>query len=135
MPSAPGTAPSPAPTSTRGALSAVHQACETVTHLAAAEQDQIAAAGEARGLLVTTRSLPDTFDVQRPFAVAPKYHVDQILATYRDAGIASAQTTDRVAETAVEVAAPSKVLAAVHAATRGTSAQSPLRPDATSQPG
>jgi hypothetical protein len=41
-------------------VAAVHQASETLSQLAATGQDQIAAAGRARRLLVTTRSLPDT---------------------------------------------------------------------------
>ena len=53
-------------------ISAIHQACETITHLAAAEHDQIAAAWEARRLLVTTRSLPDTFDIPYPVRHRPE---------------------------------------------------------------
>jgi hypothetical protein len=49
-------------------------------------------------------------------------------------GIVSAQATERVAETAVQVGAPSKVLAAAHAATLGTAVRPPLRPEATAQP-
>jgi hypothetical protein len=125
-------------------ISAIHQACETITYLAAAEHDQIAAAWEARRLLVTTRSLPDTFDIPYRFAIAPKYRVDQILATYRDAGTASARMTDTVAEIAVQAGAPSRILAAVRAATYGTIARPSWpedsidaldRPHARSSPG
>jgi hypothetical protein len=105
-------------------ITAVHQACETITQLAATEHDQIVAARQAFRLLVTTRSLPDKFDVPHPYAVAPKYRIDQILASYRNASTASAQTTDMIAKTAVEIGAPSRILAAARAATRGTPARS-----------
>ena len=111
-------------------ITAVHQACETITQLAAADQDQITAGAQARRLLVTTRSLPANFDVPRPYAIAPKFRVDQILASYRDASAASARTTDMVAETAVEIGAPSRILAAARAASRGT----PARPSRSARP-
>src|SRR5262249_33726457 len=87
--------------------------------------EQIAAAWEARRLLVTTRSLPDTFDIPYPFAIAPKCRVDQILAAYRDAGTASVRATGTVAEIAVQAGAHSRILAAVRAATYGTAVRPP----------
>lgn len=99
-------------------VAAVHQACETLTGIAAADYGQIRTAAQAGRLLVPTRSLPDTFDVPHPFAPAPRDRADIVLAAYRDAGRASAQATAAVAAVAADVRAPSQFLTAARDAVR-----------------
>ena len=99
-----------------GVIAAAHHACETLTQIAAADEEQIRAAAGARRLLVPTRSLPEKSDVPHPFALAPRGRVDQVLLSYRDARTASARATAAVAEVAVTVGAPSEILASARAA-------------------
>jgi hypothetical protein len=70
----------PRPEDARLLVAAVHHACETLTSLGHAEREQIHAAGAARRILVTTRSLPDKMDIPRPFAPAPPDRIDSILS-------------------------------------------------------
>jgi len=72
-------------------MAAVHQASETLIHIAAADHSQISAAAAAGRLLVPTRSLPDRFDIPHPFAPAPRDRVNALLDAYDNAGTASAQ--------------------------------------------
>jgi hypothetical protein len=122
------------------AVAAVHQACETLTSLAAADHTQIGTAARAGRLLVPTRSLPDTFDVPHPFAPAPRDRIGALLATYHDARIASAQATATIAQVAADVRAPSRILTTARAAVRagpgpdGYIAREPARPSARSSP-
>ena len=97
-------------------VTAVHHACETLTQIAAADQEQIRTAAGAGRILVPTRSLPDKFDIPHPFAHAPSDRVDQVLDGYRDAGTASARATAAVAEVAAGIRAPSQILTAARAA-------------------
>jgi hypothetical protein len=102
-------------------ISAVHQASQTLTQIAAADHSQIRAAAEAGRLLVPTRSLPDRFDIPHPFAPAPRDRVNALLDAYHDAGTASAQVTAAVAAIAADMRAPSHILTLARAATRGDS--------------
>jgi hypothetical protein len=97
---------------------AVHQATETLTQIAAADHGQIRAAAQAGRLLVPTRSLPDRFDIPHPFAPAPRDRVDALLGAYDTARTASAHATAAVATTAAEVGAPSHILTLARAAIR-----------------
>jgi len=106
----------PGPGDLPGVVAAVHHACETLTQLAAADEEQIRTAADASRLLVPTRSLPEKSDVPHPFALAPRGRVDQVLLGYRDARTASACATATVAEIAVTVGAPSEILASARAA-------------------
>jgi hypothetical protein len=108
----------PAPGDLATVVAAVHQACETLTSLAAADHAQIGAAARAGRLLVPTRSLPDTFDVPHPFAPAPRDRIGALLAAYHDARTASAQATATAAHVAADVRAPSRVLTTARAAVR-----------------
>ena len=99
-----------------GVVTAVHHACQTLTQIAAGDQEQIRAAANAGRLLVPTRSLPDTVDVPRPFARAPRGRVDQVLLAYRDAGTTSTRATAAVADVAAAVGARSEVLTSARAA-------------------
>ena len=121
-------------------VAAAHQACETLTSLAAADHAQIGTAARAGRLLVPTRSLPATFDVPHPFAPAPRDRIGALLASYHDAGTASAQATATIAHVAADVRAPSRVLSTARAAIRagpgpdGHTTRAPARPDAQPSP-
>jgi hypothetical protein len=106
------------------AVAAVHHASETLTRLARAEHEQIRAAANAGRIYVTTRSLPDGFDVLRPFARAPRQRVQVLLSRYRDAGQASRQATTAVGQAAESVRAPSRLLNAAREAVVGGQAGS-----------
>jgi hypothetical protein len=120
-------------------VAAVHQACETLTRIAAADDSQINTAARAGRLLVPTRSLPDTFDIPHPFAPAPGRRVDILLAPYRHAGAASAELASVVAKVAADVRAPSRILAnareAVQAGFMPEVASARLRREPTAAPG
>jgi hypothetical protein len=110
-------------------VAAVHHACETLTQIAAADQEQIRTAAAAGRLLVPTRSLPESSDIPHPFAHAPGDRVDQVLDSYRDAGTASTRATTAVAEIAAAIRAPSQILTAAR-----TAVQSGAGLDATERP-
>lgn len=93
-------------------IAAVHQVSATLTRLAGAEQQQIRAAARAGRILVTTRSLPDEFDIPRPFARAPRARVERLLSCYRGAAHASRQVTAAIAPVAEATRAPSRMLTA-----------------------
>lgn len=103
------------------AVTAVHQACHTLTTLTHTEQDQIRTAAQAGRILVPTQSLPDTYDIPHPFARAPHDRIDLLLAHYADAGQASRQATAAVEEAVEATGAPSRVLTAARAAATGAS--------------
>ena len=130
----------PDPGDLANVVAAVHQACETLTSLAAADHAQIGTAARAGRLLVPTRSLPDTFDVPHPFAPAPRDRIRALLGNYDDARTASAQATATIAHVAANVRAPSHILATARAAIRagpgpdGYIPREPARPPARSSP-
>jgi hypothetical protein len=108
----------PVPGDLATVVAAMHQACETLTSLAAADHTQVDTAARAGRLLVPTRSLPATFDVPHPFAPAPTDRIGVLLATYHDARTASAQATATIAHVAADVRAPSRILTTARAAVR-----------------
>jgi hypothetical protein len=97
-------------------VAAVHQASQTMTRLAQAEHDQTRAAANAGRLLVSTRSLPESYDIPHPFAPAPPDRIGTLLSAYSDASRASAEATAGVARVAASVLAPSHVLTTAKAA-------------------
>jgi hypothetical protein len=99
-----------------GAVAAVHQACHTLSLLSQTEQERIRAADRAGCIFVPTQSLPDTYDIPRPFARAPAERVDLLLDRYIDSGRASREATAGVEVAAETVRAPSRVLAAARRA-------------------
>ena len=114
-----------------GVVTAVHHACQTLTQIAAGDQEQIRAAANAGRLLVPTRSLPASVDIPRAFARAPRGRVDQVLLAYRDAGTASTRATAAVADVAAAVGARSQVLTSARAAVQagdGLAANGKQRP-------
>ena len=100
------------------AVAAVHQACHTLSLLSQTEQERIRAASRAGCILVPTQSLPNTYDIPRPFARAPVERVDLLLDRYADSWRASREATAGVELAAETVRAPSRVLAAARRAVR-----------------
>ncbi len=115
----------PGPGDIPGVVTAVHHACQTLTQIAAADQEQIRTAANAGRLLVPTRSLPATYDIPRAFAHAPRGRVDQVLLAYRDAGTASTRVTAAVADVAAAVGAPSQILTSARAAAQAGGSRVP----------
>ena len=106
-------------------VAAVHQACETLALLGQTERDQISASAQTGRILVPTSSLPDDYDIPRPFARAPQHRIDQLLVTYADTVQASRQAAASVGEAAVATRAPSRVLSAARQAIDATRAAAP----------
>lgn len=102
----------PEPEDVPRVVAAVHHVCETLTQLARADSEQIRTAVRAGRMLVPTRSLPDGYDVPRPYAEAPPNRIDSLLAVYQEAGEASASVRDAVAGIAETTRAPSRMLTA-----------------------
>ena len=100
-------------------VAAIHHACHTLTRLAWAQEGVIRTAAQAGRILVTTKSLPEDFDIPHPYTQAPREHIDRLLSEYRVAGHASSRATITVAEVAEATGASSRVLAAAMAAEPG----------------
>ena len=107
------------------AIAAAHHASVALTRLARAEREQIRSAAQAGRILVTTRSLPDDFDIPRPFARAPQCHVERLLSRYRHAEHSSRQVTAEIAGAAEATGAPSRVLTAAAAAVNSCHVRTP----------
>jgi hypothetical protein len=108
------------PGSVPATVAAVHQAFETLTHLASSDHRQVQAAAAAGRLLVPTSSLPATADIPHPFAPAPPHRVRALLDTYRDTTQASLDATAAIDRVAAAVQAPSQVLTRARAAVQAT---------------
>ena len=103
--------------------------------LAQAEQERIIEAARTGRILVTTRSLPDGFDIPRPFAHAPRERVERLLARYREAGEAGRQVTAALAPAAEATGAPSRVLTIAAAATGPSRDREGTTPNGSARPG
>jgi hypothetical protein len=128
----------PGPEQVPTVIAAVHHVGETLTRLAQAEQERIREAARTGRILVTTRSLPEEFDIPRPFARAPQERVERLLSHYRDAGQAGRQITTAIAPAAESTRAPSRVLTTAASATDPGRDDSPGKdktPNGFAQPG
>jgi hypothetical protein len=97
-------------------VAAAHQAIDALTVVAKADGQAVEAASAAGRLYVPTRSLPQEYDVPRPFAPAPITRcrvLHEAYGTALDATITAARALDQLA---VAVGAPSKALASARAA-------------------
>jgi len=108
----------PEPDDVPRVVAAIQYACETLTQLARADREHIRTAVRAGRILVPTRSLPDGYDVPRPYAEAPPNRIDSLLTAYQHAGEASATVRDAVARIAETTQAPSRMLTAARSAAR-----------------
>jgi hypothetical protein len=97
-------------------VGAVHQAADAFAHVAATDLAAVTAAGSAGRLYVRTRSLPDGYDVPRPYASAPADRTRPLLDAYTKARQASRDAAGALAELAVATNAPSSTLALARAA-------------------
>ena len=112
-------------------IAAVHQSVDALARLAKADMDAVEAADQAGRLYVPTRSLPEDYDVPRPFATAPVSRCQVLHEAYRVALDASVQAARALDELSVAAAAPSKALALARAAASAQSSRrgSQPRPD------
>ena len=112
-------------------IAAVHQSVDALARLAKADMDAVGAAGQAGRLYVPTRSLPEEYDVPRPFATAPVSRCRVLHEAYRVALDASVQAARALDELSIAAAAPSKALALARAAASAQSSRrgSQPRPD------
>jgi hypothetical protein len=99
-------------------VSAVHQAADAFARIAAADLKAVSTAGGAGRLYVTTRSLPQGYDVPRPYATAPADRTSPLLHAYQAAVQASTRAADTLAAVALASNAPSSTLALARAAAR-----------------
>ncbi len=112
-------------------IAAVHQSVDALARLAKADMNAVGAAGQAGRLYVPTRSLPEEYDVPRPFATAPVSRCQVLHEAYRVALDASVQAARALDELSIAAAAPSKALALARAAASAQSSRrgSQPRPD------
>ena len=132
----------PEPSDIPLAVAAVHNACDAMTRLAHADRDQVKAAAAADRILVAITAPLDIWDAPRPYGPALRGQIDAMVALYDYAGDASTRATARVADAAIAVRAPSRVLAAARAATDARHERRPeptldvaTAPQAAGQPG
>ena len=97
-------------------VAAVHQSVDALARVAQADMDAVEAVGQAGRLYVPTRSLPEDYDVPRPFATAPVSRCQVLHEAYRVAVEASVQAARALDGLAVAAGAPSKPLALARAA-------------------
>jgi hypothetical protein len=109
------------------ALAAAHHACDAVTTLAYTQRERIRTAARAYRLLVPTRSLPDTMDIPRPYAPAPRDRVYELLSLCQDAAAPAAEASAHAGAAAAALRAPSYVLTTARAAANATRDTSPGR--------
>ena len=112
-------------------VAAVHQSVDALARVAKADMDAVEAAGQAGRLYVPTRSLPEDYDVPRPFATAPVSRCRVLHEAYRVALDASVRAARALGELSIAAGAPSKALALARAAASAQSIRrgTPPRPD------
>ena len=117
-------------------VAAIHHAGEALALLSETEHDQLRAAAHAGRILVPTRTLPDDYNIPRPYATALPEHTGPLLARYRDASQATRQATTPIGRAADATGAPSRALTTARAATQATPSASPAaNPDDQATPG
>lgn len=100
----------------RAVVAAAHQAIDALALVAKADGQAIESAAAAGRLYVPTRSLPEEYDVPRPFAPAPVTRCEVLREAYGVAWDATIMATRALDELALAAGAPSKVLALARAA-------------------
>ena len=114
-------------------VSAAHQAVDAFARIATNDTDAVAAAIRAGRLYTPTRSLPDDYDVPRPFAPAPMARCAALQDAYRAAVDASIDTAGVFDELAFAIGAQSRALGLARAAasmqSRRRGRQSPVDND------
>ena len=97
-------------------VSAAHQAVDAFARIAMSDAEAVAAAIRAGRLYTPTRSLPDHYDVPRPFAPAPAARCMALQDAYRFAVGASIDTARVLDGLALTIGAPSRALGLARAA-------------------
>jgi hypothetical protein len=111
----------PQPDDLPQAVAAVHHAADALALLADTEYDHLRGAIQARRILVPTRTLPDDYDIPRPYAPAPDESTSILLSQYRDACHASRNAAATIGHAAQATRAPSRALTAARAASQPAS--------------
>jgi hypothetical protein len=119
----------PGPWQLRAVVAAVHQAADALGRVAAADRDAVTLADRVERLYVTTRSLPDGYDVPRLYATAPLDRTEPLLNAYQAAANASARAADALGALALTLDAPSSPLALARAAASPRLADAATAPD------
>ena len=99
----------------------MHHAADALALLADTEYDQLRGAIQARRILVPTRTLPDDYDIPRPYAPAPSEHTSTLLSHYRDTCHASRDAAATIGRAAQAAHAPSRALTTARAASQPAS--------------
>jgi hypothetical protein len=115
----------------RAVMAATHQAIDALALIAKADGQAVESAAAAGRLYVPTRSLPEEYDVPRPFAPAPVARCRVLHEAYGVALDATTMAARALDELALAAGAPSKVLALARAAAQFQAHQrgSQNRPD------
>jgi hypothetical protein len=119
-------------------VAAVHQSADALACVATADMHAVDYAARAGRLYVPTRTLPEFYDVPRPFGNATPVEVADLLGAYLKAAGASTQAATALDAVAVTLDTPSRVLAAARAAAvaaEGASAPRPTSRRNTDTPG
>ena len=107
----------PGPAAFTRAVSALHYTADSLARAATTELDTIRTAAAAGRLYVTTRSLPEWYDVPRPYADAPPDRIGAALAAYADTADTCQAALHSAAQVAATIDAPSRVLSTAGQAT------------------
>lgn len=106
----------PEPATLKAVVAATHHAIDALAFVAKADSEAVQAAAWAHRLYVPTRSLPDGYDVPRPFATAPVARSQELLEAYHIAHDASMQAAQALDELTLTAGTSSRVLALARAA-------------------
>jgi hypothetical protein len=122
----------PRPEDLPNVVAAVHHAADALALLADTEHDHVRGAICAKRILVPTRTLPDDYDIPRPYAPAPNEHTSTLLTRYHDTTQATRHAVATIGRAAQATHAPSQTLVTARAATHTTHPVSPA-PDTSAQ--
>lgn len=116
-----------APGPARAAMiaAAVHEAVDALACVAAADLHAVGTACTAGRVYAPTSTLPEDYDVPRPFGNPAPVTVAILLDAYREAEHASIQAVTAMDAVAVTLHTPSRMLAAARAATAPAEGSSP----------
>ena len=117
----------PDPAQFTAVVSAVHHAAGAVVSIAAADFRAVGVAIRASRLHVSTRTLPDGYDVPYRFAHALPSDTAALLDAYQAASAASDRAVTDLDALMVTVGAPSRILGLARAATRPALGASAIR--------
>ena len=100
-------------------IAAVHRSAYAFARVAAADLSAVQSADRAGRLYVPTRTLPESCDIPRPYAIAPAERSRVLIQAYQVAVHASDLAVQALDRIAVATSAPSHPLALARAAAHG----------------